>query len=816
MVLLLLALPLLVAAAAIEAADWVAGLPPLQILAVVPLIFWALLARSRVPWWAAHPVALVLGVVATFVLGAFTLTEASGPGDLAGQLGNWFGAAGGEGQDKGAVFTGVFLMAVTLLMSHAAVWLVYRRSAAVLPILPGLGVLLVVLTFLPSDYYWYFFMYLLASAPLIAYRQSRRWIGVGRSVWLLGTVAAGAVVMGIALVPAWRAPAPEGILIPLAAAFEEPWDSVRDRWSDLFYGVPDRKSWPSFTPPDDLPFSGSVTESSKVLFEVDSPKPYRWRMQVYETYTSTGWFSEQDAPVGTLTETAVHGDPGELSSRQRVEVGVQLRSRSKNLVSAGDPLSANIPSYVELSPSPRFEVFLDGPQASYIPQDARRYRTEVVDLLKARTLGRARTDSAGYTPKLGLLWNLGFRRVDAGNGLATNGSPSSLVIERAFPNAGPALALVGERTLLPHKRYQTVGSVSTASPAMLRASGRDYPNWVTDRYLQLPADFSEPVKALALDLTKDSDNPYDMAEDIARYLLTIPYSLEFAEPAPGQDWVEFFLFEHQRGYCQNYASAMITMLRSLDIPARLAVGFAPGVWVPDKRAWEVQLRNYHAWPEVYFQDYGWVEFEPTPPEIQPSLQYLGIEMAGAAGGSLDYPTVCDIPALVGLLELCDNVEGGASDTNPLLDELPEEPPALAEDLVGPEGPGGVSWLWTVVGLGTALAIVVPAGLATYVRWGVSQVGYVTATYAFMRFLGRLAGVGARAQDTPWEYGARLSRALPTHRESISSISRGFADTRYGPTKSVATERVTAVRNAWRSLRRALLARAVMRLVRLSG
>ena len=102
--------------------------------------------------------------------------------------------------------------------------------------------------------------------------------------------------MGIALVPAWRAPAPEGILIPLAAAFEEPWDSVRDRWSDLFYGVPDRKSWPSFTPPDDLPFSGPVTESSKVLFEVDSPKPYRWRMQVYETYTSTGWFSEQDAP----------------------------------------------------------------------------------------------------------------------------------------------------------------------------------------------------------------------------------------------------------------------------------------------------------------------------------------------------------------------------------------------------------------------------------------------------------------------------------------------------------------------------------------
>ena len=139
-----------------------------------------------------------------------------------------------------------------------------------------------------------------------------------------------------------------------------------------------------------------------------------------------------------------------------------------------------------------------------------------------------------------------------------------------------------------------------------------YPTWVTDRYLQLADDFPESVKTLAAELVRGQDNPYDMAEAIRQHLLTLPYSLQVTHPPPGQDWVEHFLFVQRKGYCQNYASPMITMLRSLGVPARLAVGFAPGIRDGGRGVWEVRALHYHAWPEVYLPQYGWVEFDPPP------------------------------------------------------------------------------------------------------------------------------------------------------------------------------------------------------------
>ena len=74
--------------------------------------------------------------------------------------------------------------------------------------------------------------------------------------------------------------------------------------------------------------------------------------------------------------------------------------------------------------------------------------------------------------------------------------------------------------------------------------------------------------------------------------------------------MEVFLKE-RRGYCVHFASTMAVMARTLQIPARVAVGFLPG----DRRqdgSWEISLRDAHAWPELYFQGVGWVRFEPTP------------------------------------------------------------------------------------------------------------------------------------------------------------------------------------------------------------
>jgi hypothetical protein len=91
-----------------------------------------------------------------------------------------------------------------------------------------------------------------------------------------------------------------------------------------------------------------------------------------------------------------------------------------------------------------------------------------------------------------------------------------------------------------------------------------------------------------------------------------------AVPA-GQDAVDWFLFDHRRGFCNYYATAEVVLLRAAGIPARWAVGFAQGEQQEDGN-FLVRQKDGHAWPEVYFNGLGWVEFEPTV--SQPAIERL--------------------------------------------------------------------------------------------------------------------------------------------------------------------------------------------------
>jgi hypothetical protein len=75
--------------------------------------------------------------------------------------------------------------------------------------------------------------------------------------------------------------------------------------------------------------------------------------------------------------------------------------------------------------------------------------------------------------------------------------------------------------------------------------------------------------------------------------------------------VDYFLFDLQEGYCDYYASAMVVMARAVGVPARLASGYAQGTYDPAAGRWVITELNGHSWVEVYFEEIGWVEFEPT-------------------------------------------------------------------------------------------------------------------------------------------------------------------------------------------------------------
>ena len=81
---------------------------------------------------------------------------------------------------------------------------------------------------------------------------------------------------------------------------------------------------------------------------------------------------------------------------------------------------------------------------------------------------------------------------------------------------------------------------------------------------------------------------------------------------PNTDAVDQFLFVDQRGVCEHFVSAMVVMLRSLGVPARLASGFGSGQFNAFTNYYEVRANDAHAWVEVYFPQYGWIPFDPTP------------------------------------------------------------------------------------------------------------------------------------------------------------------------------------------------------------
>ena len=72
-----------------------------------------------------------------------------------------------------------------------------------------------------------------------------------------------------------------------------------------------------------------------------------------------------------------------------------------------------------------------------------------------------------------------------------------------------------------------------------------------------------------------------------------------------------FLEHTKRGYCQQFSFAMAALARLLGIPARVAIGFTAGTAVAGNQ-WLVTSHDAHAWPELYFQGFGWLRFEPTP------------------------------------------------------------------------------------------------------------------------------------------------------------------------------------------------------------
>ena len=153
----------------------------------------------------------------------------------------------------------------------------------------------------------------------------------------------------------------------------------------------------------------------------------------------------------------------------------------------------------------------------------------------------------------------------------------------------------------------------------LRTASTEYSDEIANRYLELPKSVPDRIHALAREITKGMNNPYDKAKAIESYLrTTYPYDLDVPTPPEDQDVADYFLFDLKKGYCDYYATAMVVLARSSGIPARFVSGYSPGAYDAPNAQYVIREMNAHSWAEIYFPEVGWVEFEPTAsePEIQ--------------------------------------------------------------------------------------------------------------------------------------------------------------------------------------------------------
>ncbi len=276
--------------------------------------------------------------------------------------------------------------------------------------------------------------------------------------------------------------------------------------------------------------------------------------------------------------------------------------------------------------------------------------------------------------------------------------------------------------LIDESRYRADSLVSVATADQLRAAGTDYPLPIVNYYVKLPETVPDRVFALARDLTATSPTPYDRAVAIERYLrTTYPYTLAVSYPPVNRDVADYFLFDLKKGYCDYYATAMVVLARAAGVPARLVIGYASGTYDMYNARYVVTEADAHAWVEVYFPTYGWVEFEPTgnQPEVD-RAQLSEIEEE----------------AYEALME-------------PLVPEEPE-----------PTTAGWFGWSWLLSGL---IVAVVGLGGSTLVEvWWLSRrapVESLGAIYRQLRYHARRLGTDQQGGETPTEFGDAFAARL---------------------------------------------------------
>ncbi|MFJ2604556.1 transglutaminaseTgpA domain-containing protein [Streptomyces sp. NPDC087425] len=343
--------------------------------------------------------------------------------------------------------------------------------------------------------------------------------------------------------------------------------------------------------------------------------------------------------------------------------------------------------------------------------------------------------------------------------------PSGVQVAGKWRYEPVGMTLVGDHGETTRGKTYLVKSLDVEPTAEQLADAPQPSQALRREYTKLPGSVPAVVAATAREVTKGTKNAYERAVKLQDYFTQdggFQYNTQ-VQVGTGPDAIARFLKDKQ-GFCVHFSFAMAAMARSLGIPARVAVGFAPGTQQADGSV-AVSLKDAHAWPELYFEGVGWTRFEPTPSRgTTPS--YTQPETSG--------DTVPDVPSSSQSADVSTSAApstsascGSVRDREPVADCAGALPPATTTP-----GAGGPRWYevagWSLLGVLAVALLLFP--MVWRVRRRAVRLASARHTSVVPQTAGHVLAVWREVTDTAWDYGIAPDEAL-TPRKAAQRIVR---------------------------------------------
>ena len=329
---------------------------------------------------------------------------------------------------------------------------------------------------------------------------------------------------------------------------------------------------------------------------------------------------------------------------------------------------------------------------------------------------------------------------------------------------------------------------------------------IKNHYLEVPASYA-PLLPLAESIVAGVTSPYAKAVALQNWLADggFIYTLNAPTITDAGQLANFLEVTHS-GYCQQFAFAMAVLARLLGIPSRVAYGFTQGTKQPNGQ-WLVTTRDAHAWPELYFQGYGWLRFEPTPggSDGQGTATTPGYAQPQSSAGTTSTGTTTPTTPTT---QTSTGGKTGQSSLNREKRALNADGLGGYPDVAAARAPGGLN-PWALAGLSLlgllALAAIVPGCARSLIRrrrWRAGaragDAGLAHAAWQELRDDLTDYGGGYVPSESPRALADRVGTRLPAADQALRRVAMAAERARYSASPvSGATLRAdsTAIRRA---------------------